>query len=630
MTSTRRAAMRRMMRSLDSLGLTERQESLLRELSALPPRTPSPAAKLDPWSPPVMQTLRQFIDDTGLVAEYDHVLHHHPGPRSEISPDALMLLWLMANWKERTFRRTSLSGSVPHLPDEVAKELGLKDAKGIWNVPGYTTFQKQETRLEKKMRERAVSQDEFEVAWIKASLRGADLDAIQAGAVDTTAVDGWHLARRFDEQKALNKQIRAHYRQTTGRSAAAAQLPMSSPEMIATARELGIPLGEDGRLQRSDDDTDLRGGRMSGTNRRNARDFSGYEATKCTATRTHTYNRKTGTVELGPAVHPYVLASHLAPANTDVGPISATGVRRARGNAKNLTHVFADGGITQKTDSFSMKVAELGIDLHQGFDKPHVERGAKPMQITAGKKKHTVMVHCGELFHINTPKNCLTPPEGYFALDEKPPKDGETDEEREAREERNAQRAEMRAEWLTERRRWKYDIHRRFDDGRLQFICPFHAGKLWCNEVPPSPKLRDGAEFVVLPAGTTKCCNGTFIASLADLVRIGHQEPAYLSLEHIKVYAQRIPVEGRFGTDQENGAYAPRSCRAARLEPHAIASLIFDAIGNLQITMNKEIDELRDRRALRTHRQLPRPHQQRAHREPVRRRRRARQRTRRR
>ena len=58
------------------------------------------------------------------------------------------------------------------------------------------------------------------------------------------------------------------------------------------------------------------------------------------------------------------------------------------------------------------------------------------------------------------------------------------------------------------------------------------------------------------------------------------------------MYAQRIPVEGRFGTDQEDGTYAPRSCRAPRLEPHAIASLIFDAIGNLQITMNKEIEEL--------------------------------------
>ena len=110
--------------------------------------------------------------------------------------------------------------------------------------------------------------------------------------------------------------------------------------------------------------------------------------------------------------------------------------------------------------------------------------------------------------------------------------------------------------------------------------------------MPPSPKLRDGAKFVKLPAGTTTCCNGTFIATRKHLVKIGHQEPDYFSPEHAEVYVQRIPVEGRFGTDQQKGAYEPRSCRAPLLQAHAIASLVFDAIGNLQITMNKEIDEL--------------------------------------
>lgn len=178
--------------------------------------------------------------------------------------------------------------------------------------------------------------------------------------------------------------------------------------------------------------------------------------------------------------------------------------------------------------------------------------GGDIVNIVVGKNKtktHTVKAHCGELFHINTSKRCLTPPEGYFVLAENPPTQGETEAEHEARQQRNNQRAKMRAEWLTEPRRWKYDIHQRLDDGRLQFICPFHAGKLGCNEVPPSPKLRNGAEFVVLPAGTTKCCNGTFIAPLEDLVRMGHQEPAYFSPEHVEVYAQRVPVEGRFGTD---------------------------------------------------------------------------------
>ena len=297
---------------------------------------------------------------------------------------------------------------------------------------------------------------------------------------------------------------------------------------------------------------------------------------------------------LGPAVSPYVLASHLASANTNVGPISADLMPCTLKRATNVKHALADGGITQKKDSFNTKVIKMGLQLHMTFDSTQVHGGGDIVNIFVGKKKkkkHTVKVDCGELFHINTPRSCLTPPEGYFALDEKP-KNDETEDEREAREARNEQRANERSEWLTEKRRWKYDIHQYFDDGRRQFICPFHAGKLWCNEVPPSPKLRDGAEFVDLPAGTTKCCNGTFIASLEDLVRVGHQEPAYFSPEHAEVYAQRIPVEGRFGTDQQKGAYAPRSCRAPRLEPHAIASLVFDAIGNLQITMNKEIEEL--------------------------------------
>ena len=373
-------------------------------------------------------------------------------------------------------------------------------------------------------------------------------------------------------------------------------MDMSSPELIAVARDLGIPLGPDGRLIRTPHDPDSRSGHKSGTPKRAERGFIGFETTKVVATCSHTYDPKTGAVILGPAVSPYVLASRLAKANENVGPIGADLVPRVLERATNVEHVLADGGITQKKESFNAKAIEMGLQLHMTYDATHVYGGGDIVNIVVGNKKkktHTVKVHCGELFHINTPKSCLVLPEGYFTLDEKPPKDkDETDDEREAREERNTQRAKDRADWLADRRRWKYDIHQRLDDGRLQFICPFHAGKLWCNQVPPSPKLRDGAEFVTLPAGTTKCCNGTFIASLEDLVRVGHQEPAYFSPEHAEVYAQRIPVEGRFGTDQEKGAHAPRSCRAARLEPHAIASLIFDAIGNIQITMNKEIEEL--------------------------------------
>ena len=595
MTDTRRDAMRRFLRDMDRIdGVTDRQKDLAIAVYKVPRGTTSIASRLDPWSPPVMQTLRQFVDDCRFTADLDVALRHHPGPKSDIMSAALVLSWMVANWKQRTFQRMDVGVVFGHLPQDIAEEYGLVDSGDRWVTPVYNAIQGQQKRLETKIRNGAVPMGYIEDAMIEASLRGADLDAIESVSCDTVAFEDWHLTQCYDRQDDVNKKVREHYREICGRKLLLAEMDMSAPELIAAARDLGITLGEDGRLQRNKHNTDSRSGRKSGTNKRPARDYIGFESTKIVATRTHTHDAKTGTVTLGPAVSPYVLASLLASANTNVGPISAYLMPRALRRATNVKHVLADGGITQKKDSFNTTVIELELLLHRTYDSDHVYGTGDIVNIVIGenkKKTHTVKVHCGELFHVETPKSWITPPPEYFALDEKP-KDDETEDEREAREDRNEQRAKTRSEWLTERRRWKYDIHQRLDEGRLQFICPFHAGKLWCNEVPPSPKLRDGAKFVELPAGTTKCCNGTFIATRKDLVKIGHQEPVYFSPEHAEVYVHRIPVEGRFGTDQQKGAYEPRSCRAPLLEAHAIASLVFDAIGNLQLTMNKEIEEL--------------------------------------
>ena len=595
MTDTRRDAMRRFLRDMDRIdGVTDRQKDLAVEVYKVPRGTTSIASRLDPWSPPVMQTLRQFVDDCGFTADLDVALRHHPGPTSDIKSAGLVLSWMVANWKQRTFQRMDVGVVFGHLPQDIAEEYGLVDSGDRWVTPVYNAIQGQEKRLETKIRNGTVPMGYIEDMMIEASLRGADLDAIGSVSCDTVAYEGWDLTQCYERQDDVNKKVREHYQKICGRKIPLAEMDMSSPELIAAARELGIILGEDGRVQRNKHDTDSRSGRKSGTNKRPARDYIGFEATKIVATRTHTHDAKTGTVTLGPAVSPYVLASHLASANTNVGPISAYLMPRALRRAPNVKHVLADGGITQKKDSFNTTVIEMNLQLHRTYNSDHVYGTGDIVDIVIGenkKKTHTVKVHCGELFHVNTPKSWITPPPEYFALDEKP-KDDETEDEREAREDRNEQRANTRSEWLTERHRWKYDIHQYFDDGRRQFICPFHAGKLWCNEVPPSPKLRDGAKFVELPAGTTKCCNGTFIATRKHLVKIGHQEPVYFSPEHAEVYVHRIPVEGRFGTDQQKGAYEPRSCRAPLLEAHAIASLVFDAIGNLQLTMNKEIEEL--------------------------------------
>lgn len=600
MTSTRRAAMRRALRDIDHIDLTPRQKALAKAVHSVPRDTTSPAAHLDPSSDAVMQTLLQFVEDCGFTNDLDLALHHnHPGPKSDVRPAALLLSWMKTNWKHRSFRRTDIGVTLGHFPKDLAEAFELVDSDknpgNYWVPPIYSTIQNQQHRLEGTIRDGTVTIEQIGHTTLDASLRGADLDSIESVSCDTLTYEGWHLIQRFDRQAAVDKQVRDHYRKMCGRDLPMAELDMASPELIAVARELKIPLGEDGRVQRSYNDPDLRGGRKSGTPKRGERSIIGFESHKAVATRSHTYNPKTGEVTKGPKVPPYVLASRLSKANENVGPLCASLLPHVLERALNVVHVLADGGITQNWKTFNTTVMELGLQLHRTFDADHVHGGGDTTQIVVGKEKkktHTVIVHCGEMFHINTPKHLLTPPPEYFVLDEKKPKEGETAAERKARKKRNKKRAKKRRKWIKKRRRWKYDIHARLKDGRVQFICPFCAGKLWCDEIPPSPKLRDSAKHVELPVGTTKCCNGTFIAPLRDLVRIGHQEPPYFSAAHAEVYTTRIPVEGRFGIDQERGAYAPRSCRAPRLEPHALASLIFDAIGNLQLTMNKEIEEL--------------------------------------
>ena len=249
-------------------------------------------------------------------------------------------------------------------------------------------------------------------------------------------------------QAEVNKKVRDHYRSICGRDLPVAEIDMSSPELITAASDLGIPLGPDGRLVRTDNDPASRSGHKSGTPKRSERGFIGFETTKVVATCSHTYDPKTGSVTLGPAVSPYVLASRLSKANENVGPIGADLLPRALQRATNVVHVLAAGGITQKKDSFNITAIEPGLQLHRTYDATHVYGGGDIIDIVVGKEKkktHTVKAHCGEMFHINTPKRCLTPPDGYFTLDEKPPNDkDETDNEREA--EKHATNSEPRRE----------------------------------------------------------------------------------------------------------------------------------------------------------------------------------------
>ena len=264
-------------------------------------------------------------------------------------------------------------------------------------------------------------------------------------------------------------------------------------------------------------------------------------------------------------------------------------MRRSRDRAHGVRDVNADGAFTSKTTTFKIPALKEGFSVHGGYPKPHIDGGGTRVEITSNGKSHIVIWHCGRPFHEYTPQYYLTPPPEMFMADEQPC-DGETPKQRQAREERNQARAEIRAEWLDGRFHWMYDIHEHPPDGRLRWKCPFHAGKLYNRALVDLPKSRDGAWFGILPEGATRCCSGTFTMSHEDLAP--YQEIDFFTPEHALARAQRNPIEGNFGTSRNQGAFDPVKCQAPLLQPRVIASLVAEVVKNLQITMNRKIEDL--------------------------------------
>ena len=86
------------------------------------------------------------------------------------------------------------------------------------------------------------------------------------------------------------------------------------------------------------------------------------------------------------------------------------------------------------------------------------------------------------------------------------------------------------------------------------------------------------------------------------------QTPAYGTPAHTKIMNQRNAVESPFGTAKDKGGLEPGTCKAARLEAHALAALMTFVVMNLQTTMDQEIREVQE--LLKRHRQQQAIHAQ--------------------
>ena len=96
----------------------------------------SKASKLPVWSPKVIEVLREVVADSGLVGPLEFRLRTHPGPKSKLRIETMLMLMLLANWTKCSYVQMDICTVENWLPAEIAFELGLCHAGG-WSLAGY-------------------------------------------------------------------------------------------------------------------------------------------------------------------------------------------------------------------------------------------------------------------------------------------------------------------------------------------------------------------------------------------------------------------------------------------------------------------------------------------------------------
>lgn len=544
--------------------MAERQ-SLLEALETVPGRSPSPAAKLSPYSPYVYRRIQKCIRDVPVIEELHDELRSHPGVPSKLRVSTMFHGMLTANWESHTFLRTHVALALTRMPKDFKEELRLPDRLT------YPTYFKQQRRLEELLRETWSLFDfsghlnQLEEEFMEASVPHEAAAQIEVIAIDESAFIGWHLPENFDVQKEVNKLVGQRYREIHGLSPRARVPKMSSPEMREIAADIGFPLGEDGRLERTTKDPDTRSGKKSATSKDASKLFSGYSTHKGVSGSSFTVSRNTDKLTIRESVGSYVLASHLVPANVDCGPIGFEMYRRAGKIAKNAKHVIADGGFTDKEKNFSVAVIAEEMNLHRGYHLDYVH-DFDVVQFEHERGIENVIESCGDLYHRWMPKHLWPVPKGLT-------------------------REELQ-KFQASRESWRFDDSESLGGGSRRERCPFLVGKIYNEALPHSVRSRrSGAKRVAIPEGKTQCCKQcTFIARADRLAK--RQYPRFGTAAYFTLMPTRNPVEGKFGEIKNKHGLISTSCRSKHNEPHALASLVVDVVQNLQKTINQEIKEL--------------------------------------
>ena len=515
----------------------------------------STAGKWELLRPIVVKLLRSCIRDADILEPYDRLLREHRGVPSPLQVEAFFLGGLMSAWANTSFLETDFTSHLSSLPPKIAVEVGAVTKDGS---PGmvYRTVNKQYGLFFDALNAEAMKEEGFDTDWLErklipSSIPSDFLETVDSVAVDETASPIWQVEQCKALQKKVNKKVKRIFRKRYPHT----DVPdMSSPVMREIAAEIGVPLGEDGRIERTPLNKAARKGYRTPTEKQPDKWYIGFGVYCVHATRTFTMAQNKDDATPGPPVKSYILAVTTRAANTDAGPIGYELIVRTADLCPNLGHVHADQGFSRKITSFTIRLRRMGIEVHMGLPR---DGSDKPKSVSFKRRDGSTLLakeFRGVFYHRFTPN-------AVFKLPYK------------------------------RRRKWMYVVNG-YDGDSIRFRCPFAENKV-ANRNLPNFKGDPSAKLVKIPKGATSCCNGicSIVASPEQLAR--YQVPHHGSKAHTKIEGLRNPVEGGYGTIKTQGGYDPKTCRLSEREPQALRALFQAVARNLQTTLNDQFVEIR-------------------------------------
>ena len=361
---------RRVGREDPSRPLTATEIVRLNAQRALPPDHPC-CAKDHPIQAPLEMSLQAIdvLESSGVLPYLEGWLRAHPGKKSELPLQSLLVVIVLAALLVSSYRRTDLCAVLCGLEAQVADKLGLcsRVARKLFS---YNTVNKQCLRLERALLEGWVDkdgtvcdQDWFTHCLLKANIPEGMAEEITAIAIDSTHLLAWAVPGAYSPDK-----------ESTGKPCSA--------------------------------DVDARWGHRSATSKRNAGLRLGFDFHIIVGVRSCDWKGRTDSANLGEPVPIMPLHAKLVPSDPNVTPITLGGIEWAEKIAPNIKEVAADRMYTMKNENLNRQLRIEAIRVVMDQTDIDVER---VRNLELGRNKHELIEHCGTFFPVWLDENLHRP-----------------------------------------------------------------------------------------------------------------------------------------------------------------------------------------------------------------------------